>query len=117
MGMELPDDDDDKLADPEFLPGAEYFWTAFGRLSKSRHIGFGVGPIPFLAMDDYCQRYGYDNIDEFESIIIPVDEEFLRLESEAAKPKGEDNTDGQSDQDSSGRRGSERGFAHGPTKS
>lgn len=86
MGME-DDRENETLDAPQFVPGADFFWQAFTRLSKGRqNTGFVVGAISFMDMVRYCMLYGYQEIDDFESIINPVDEFFL-----ATLPKsGED---------------------------
>lgn len=40
-------------------------WDAFHALAGDRHIGMGVGPIPFSAIDLYARRYGIADGDEF----------------------------------------------------
>lgn len=40
-------------------------WDAFHALAGDRHIGMGVGPIPFSAIDRYATRFGIAGRDEF----------------------------------------------------
>lgn len=36
------------------------YYEAFWVLSSCRSIGFGVGPIPWTAVHEYCQYHGFD---------------------------------------------------------
>lgn len=96
MGLE-DDQGKEALEAPQFVPGADFFWQAFTRLSKGRQIGFSVGAISFMDMVRYCSFYGYKQVDDFESIIGAVDEYFL-----ATLPKSVS-------EDGSGKKGIETG--------
>ena len=47
---------------PELGLGLELFYNAFNDLTPCRAIGFGEGPIPWLAIDDYCRRQGITGV-------------------------------------------------------
>lgn len=47
---------------PELELGLDLFYTAFHDLSSCRTLGFGEGPIPWLAVDDYCRRQGITGV-------------------------------------------------------
>jgi hypothetical protein len=57
----------------------EIFAEAFRELGTCRQIGFSIGPIPWLAVDAYCTRHGFD--DEISAdmfyIIRQVDDAYL----------------------------------------
>lgn len=40
---------------PELHPGLNLFYTAFLDLTSCRTLGYSQGPIPWLAIDHYCQ--------------------------------------------------------------
>lgn len=40
---------------PELLPGLDLYYSAFFDLSTCRPLGFAEGPIPWLAIDRYCE--------------------------------------------------------------
>ena len=42
---------------PELMLGLEFYFNAFDDLSSCRGIGFGLGPIPWTAMVQYCEEY------------------------------------------------------------
>ncbi len=42
---------------PELYFGLQLFMVAFMDLESHRPVGFGVAPIPHLAIHDYCDRY------------------------------------------------------------
>ena len=42
---------------PQLLLGLEMFLEAFERLNSCRSFGLACGPIPWTAIDHYCQRY------------------------------------------------------------
>lgn len=53
-GLPLPD----RIKDaPELQLGLELFFGAFLELSSCRFIGLEEGPIPWLAIHQYCQAY------------------------------------------------------------
>ena len=64
---------------PELGLGLEFFYEAFLELSTCRAVGFGVGPIPWVAMDRYARRYGVagEDFDRFRQLIRALDEVFM----------------------------------------
>lgn len=55
-GMELPD----KIKNaPSLLPGLELYFIAFQNLESSRETGFGIGPIWWKTIEDYCVSKGF----------------------------------------------------------
>lgn len=74
--MPLPE----KMADaPELATGLELYYYAFGDLMGSRQIGMGYGPIPWKAVQEYCEHHG---LDEHQTLamhhhIQAMDSEFL----------------------------------------
>ena len=68
---------------PEILPGLELYYEAFTELSSSRSSGFGVGAIPWMALDRWAERYGLEG-DDFERLAIYIrmmDAEFIKYVS------------------------------------
>lgn len=66
-------------------------WAAFHALSGDRAAGFeGLGPIPFLAIDRYCERFGLaDDVDQFEcvhALIRAMDAEYRKPKPTEAAP-------------------------------
>lgn len=56
----------EELYPPNVLPEAEFYYRAWCELSGDRQMGMGgVGPIPFMSLDRYADRYGVHNVDEF----------------------------------------------------
>lgn len=56
-----------------------FHWNAFWDLGKDRAFGFGVGPIPWSAIDRYAQRHQIDDPDEFDRfnlLVSAMDREF-----------------------------------------
>lgn len=65
-----------------------FAYTAFQELNTTRSIGFGIGAIPWTAINDYASRYGVTGIDLFDAFTL-----FVRALDDAwlehvAKPKG-----------------------------
>lgn len=52
---------------PELWPGLHPVYNAWVALDSCRNIGFGVGPIPWTAIEDYACRMGIDG-DEKEDM-------------------------------------------------
>jgi len=50
-GMAFPD----AIANaPDLRVGLGLFWEAFWELDSCRSLGMGIGPIPWLAVNEYC---------------------------------------------------------------
>ena len=76
------------------MPNVEPFGLyidAFRELSTCRPSGFGISPIPFVAIVEYAKLYGIEGeeFDDFLYIIREMDSELIRLES--SKTKQSDN--------------------------
>ncbi|ESQ83256.1 hypothetical protein AEAC466_13470 [Asticcacaulis sp. AC466] len=59
----------DTAPPPALLPGANQFLQAFWEVSHDRPVGFGVGPVPFGAIDRWARRYGIDDADDFDDLV------------------------------------------------
>ena len=64
---------------PEALPGDEFYMGAFWRLSTTRQVGFGFGPIPWHQIIAYAERYDLDHreTDVLVIVIMAMDEAWL----------------------------------------
>lgn len=52
----------DRIANkPTLLPGLEIYHKAFHRLSTCRSMGFGMGPVPWTAIEAYSTAMGFDD--------------------------------------------------------
>jgi hypothetical protein len=84
---------------PEFIlnapilgSGLSIYYEAFTELSTCRYVGNVPGPIPWLAVDRFAIRHGYED-EEFSRLVRlmrAMDDAFLRFlsakrETEAAK--------------------------------
>lgn len=71
------------------VQGFDFYLDAFRELSTCRAGGFGVTPIPFMAIVEYAKIYGIDEdeFQEFLDIIRRMDSEFIKLENESSKKK------------------------------
>ena len=63
-------------------------WRAFWDLNGDRTVGFGgVGPVPFLAIDRYAERFGMigaEPFEEFFMLIKAMDGELLHASKNSA---------------------------------
>lgn len=74
---------------PELLPGLDLFISAYTELSTCRQLGMTEGPIPWLAMNAYCDVYEIDGDlrQEFFYILRQLDNEMMEYrESKRPKP-------------------------------
>lgn len=88
MGQELPDTLADK---PEVRPDLWLYWEAYLDLTGTRAIGFGLGPIPWTAVDGFAGRHGLDDPDEFQTlkeIVWGVDRAYLKWHADNKDKKG-----------------------------
>jgi len=72
---------------PSIWPGLELYYLGFMELTSSRQVGFSVGPIPWLAIEQYCVMKGLDE-EQTEAMhhhIIQMDTVYLK--HHAAKNK------------------------------
>lgn len=72
---------------PSLWPGLEVFYEGFMDLMSSRQIGFGLGPIWWQTVQDYCNSKGFDDelTDQMHFHIKKMDEVYLTY---AGKKKG-----------------------------
>lgn len=64
-----------------------FAYAAFQELSTTRQMGFGLGPIPWTAINDYAWRYGIvatDHFDHLVTFVRAMDEAWL---GKSSKPK------------------------------
>lgn len=52
--------------------GLEFYFFAFKDLNTCRSAGFGLGPIPWIAVNDYAIRHGLNN-EEAEDLFFVID--------------------------------------------
>lgn len=65
---------------PELWPGLELFYLAFLELSSTRNVGFGLGPIPWTSMSDYCVAHDIEGEQRDDLIyhVSHLDLEYLK---------------------------------------
>lgn len=69
-------------------PGAELYWDAFWHLTHDRaQSGFGVGAIPFSAIDAYARRIGVrdEDFSDFANLVRAADDEFVAVMAQRMK--------------------------------
>lgn len=81
------------LTRPDLWPHLVHVRNAFSELSSDRPLGAmgGCGPIPWCALDRYADRYGMDDLDEFERfarLIRAQDRVYLADVAEKLKRRG-----------------------------
>ncbi len=78
MGQEIPDTIEEK---PEVRPDLWLYWEAYLDLTGTRTVGFGIGPIPWTAIDGFARRHGLNGPDEFltlKDIVWGIDRAFMK---------------------------------------
>jgi hypothetical protein len=75
--------------EPELLPGLGIYLNAFWDLSTCRQMGMGLGPIPWLSIQEYVTILGGDEDfqEDFHRYIRRMDGEYLNWSSESNKVK------------------------------
>lgn len=63
--------------EPDLPIDGEEVWEAFWVLTSSRSTGFGRGPIPFLAIDRYAERFDIDDFQTFHHLLTAMDGAYL----------------------------------------
>jgi hypothetical protein len=65
----------------------QWIAEAFFRLTGSRQIGFGVGPIPLTEIEAYVRLFGLldDDIDAFFRLISAMDAVFVKWNNKRAQ--------------------------------
>ena len=73
---------------PEPSPGELFIFQAFWELDTCRSLGFGIGPIPWTAINKYADVHGLeqDLIEPFTEVIRRMDTAYI----ERVKPKDND---------------------------
>lgn len=61
------------LSRPQLFPHLLPAWEAFGRLSKRRPVGFGIGAIPLSEFESYCRTFGVVDQDRRRWLFARVD--------------------------------------------
>jgi hypothetical protein len=74
---------------PELLEECRFVYAAFHELVNDRQVGFGLGPIPWSAIDAYARRYGLNDIDEFERFVALVRSAEQAHAQHQRKPNGD----------------------------
>jgi hypothetical protein len=80
--------------EPELADHLAFEFGAFNDLSRDRDVGFGLGPIPWCAMDAYARRLDLvgDDFDRFVLILSKVDDAFRQHCEEKNEAKNEANS-------------------------
>lgn len=72
---------------PSILPGLELYYLGFLELTSSRTLGMSIGPIPWIAIEQYCQLKGLDD-EQTEAMhlhIVAMDTVYMKHQSKKAK--------------------------------
>lgn len=64
---------------PELDPSLRVFWNAFFALQSCRAIGMTPGPIPWTAIEAYCDRYELhgEAREDMHQLLRAMDSEYL----------------------------------------
>ena len=88
-GLPVPD----CIANPPVLgEGLGMFLDAFWRLTTCRQMGFGLGPIPWTAIQEYARinEFDDDHADDLEHHVMAMDSAYLawsaKKQPESDKP-------------------------------
>lgn len=74
---------------PSIWPGLELYYLGFLELNSSRQIGMGLGPIPWLAIEQYCAAKQLDD-DQREAMhhhVTEMDRVYLKVQAKKSKGK------------------------------
>ena len=72
---------------PSIWPGLELYYLGFLELNSSRQIGMQLGPIPWLAIEQYAQAKELDD-DQKEAMhyhISEMDRSYLKIQGKKNK--------------------------------
>jgi hypothetical protein len=74
---------------PELYLGLELFYIGFLELTSCRAVGMGLGPIPMMAMLEYCEINGVDGElrEDFLYFVQLLDHKYLEWSAARAKSK------------------------------
>lgn len=72
---------------PVLFEGLHLYYTAFLDLNGCRQLGQAMGPIDWLAIDRYCQRYDIqeEQYEDMHYFVARMDEAFLTYHRERMK--------------------------------
>jgi len=84
FGLPLPDRIQNA---PELNLGSELYYTGFLELTSCRQVGMDLGPIPLLAILEYCMINGIEGeqLDDFVWMIQRLDQKYLEWSRARAK--------------------------------
>jgi hypothetical protein len=76
---------------PTIHRGLEPYYVAFWELSTCRGSGFGAGPIPWLAINEYADREGWagERYEDLVDFVRALDRTFLAYQREKEKEKAD----------------------------
>lgn len=72
---------------PELMPGLNLYYNAFFALHGCRQLGAAMGPIDWVTVDRYCQRYGIEG-EQYEDMhfyIGQMDAAYMKYENDKAE--------------------------------
>jgi len=72
---------------PSIMPGLELYYIGFMELTSSRQMGWSIGPIPWLAIEQYCVMKGLDE-EQQEAMhhhIIAMDTVYMKYQAKKQK--------------------------------
>lgn len=78
-----------KIAEaPDLFEGLLLFFQGFSELSTCRQVGESAGPIPWLAINEYCAYHHLvdEQREDFEWFVTRLDAEYLKYIREKSKP-------------------------------
>jgi hypothetical protein len=84
-GLPIPDRIENA---PSIMPGLELYYIGFLELNSSRSLGgFGIGPIPWLAIEQYSQALELDEDQKMAMHfhIVEMDKAYLRHQQKKNK--------------------------------
>ena len=77
------------LDEPAEWAGSEFYLRAFFRLSTTREIGAGTGPLPWNHVMEYADHVGLDHemTEVFEGVMYQLDDVYQDWQEEQRKDK------------------------------
>lgn len=79
-----------KIAEaPELYLGLDFFYEAFLELNSCRFLGMSEGPIPWTALNTYCEVYEITDEQklDFFYLLRAIDNEYLKYQSDKQEKK------------------------------
>jgi hypothetical protein len=77
LALEAEGETVSELDDMPVLAGLEFYWEAWNELSTCRSFGVTAGPIPWLAIDQYCRGMDYELRYVVHKVVRALDRKFL----------------------------------------